>query len=70
MVENDPNKTIKNQQSNTPFALKTIWALSKTSKKLTSAVDAKSKKEKANKSEYLVQTFQGERFTYLWLASW
>jgi len=62
----------KNQKpkSNILFALKTIWALSKTSKKLTSAVDAKSKKEKANKSEYLVQTFQGERFTYLWLASW
>ena len=61
---------IKNQQSVTPFALKTIWTLSKTSKKLTSAVDAKGKKKKAKKGEYLVQTFKLQGSTYLWLASW
>jgi len=68
--EKRPTQKIKNQQSITPFALKTFWTLSKTSKKLTSAVDAKGKKKKAKKGEYLVQTFQGERFAYLWLASW
>jgi len=52
---------IKNQQSNTPFTLRKIWALTKTSKKLTSAVDAKGKKEKANKGGYLVQTCQVAR---------
>ena len=68
--EKQPTQKIKNQQSITPFALKTFWTLSKTSKKLTSAVDAKGKKKKAKKGEYLVQTFKLQGSTYLWLASW
>jgi len=68
--EKRPTQKIKNQQSITPFALKTIWTLSKTSKKLTSAVDVKGKKKKAKKGEYLVQTFKLQGSTYLWLASW
>ena len=68
--EKRPTQKIKNQQSITPFALKTIWTLSKTSKKCTSAVDAKGKKKNAKKGEYLVQTFKLQCSTYLWLASW
>jgi len=68
--EKRPTQKIKNQQSITPSALKTIWTLSKTSKKLTSDVDAKGKKKKAKKGEYLVQTFKLQGSTYLWLASW
>jgi len=67
-MEKQSKQKIKTNSQAHPFAFKTIWTLSKASKKLTSA--AKGKKVKANKGEYLAQTFMLQGSSYLSLASW